>query len=209
MGAPNNEVPALFLSLFLACFSLLPVSNINAATFTVTQISDSDCSDLNCDLQAALNLAQSNGEPDTIEIAPGTYNTSGTAFTYTAGAAENFALTIAGVGAGPIELDGGEGTQVLKIDTFANLPDDGDAHITIRNLTIQNGNNAAGFGGGVFVCTGFANVNLESSKLSNNSASSEGSAFAGDRDASTKIRTTRRLRTKGTRPLKSMAFKLW
>jgi len=41
---------------------------MSAKTFTVTQTSDSDCSDGSCDLQSALGEAEANGENDTINI---------------------------------------------------------------------------------------------------------------------------------------------
>src|SRR5687768_11407068 len=85
--------------LALLCLLVLTPAKSAAATFTVTPLSDADCSDFNCDLRSALAVAQSNGEDDTINMAAGVYGTGGGPITYISPDTENFSLTI--VGAGP------------------------------------------------------------------------------------------------------------
>ena len=61
-------------------------------------------------LRNALISAAGNSENDTINIAAGTYNTSGSTFSYTPSAVppeENYSLTITGSGVGNTILDGG------------------------------------------------------------------------------------------------------
>ena len=70
--------------LALLCLLFLAPAAGAAATFTVTPLSDTDCSDFNCDLRSALAVAQSNGQDDTINIAAGVYGTGGVAINYVA-----------------------------------------------------------------------------------------------------------------------------
>ena len=71
--------------LAIAALSMMP-GIVQAAVFDV---------DNPTEFQTALTTAQANGEPDTINVAAGTYNIA-TTLTYTASATENFALTIDG-----------------------------------------------------------------------------------------------------------------
>ena len=171
-----------FICLFLLSFGfglgttgfLFPIESL-AATFTVTPTSDADCSDFNCILQSALDASEKNGQSDTINIAAGTYSTadnSDTAFLYTP-SSESFPLVLAGAGVGKTILDGGSNTQVFFINT-TNLSNDSNADITVRNLTVQNGKFADGFGGGLCVFTVSADVTIENSKFINNSAAGGG-----------------------------------
>jgi len=143
----------------LSLFSFLFLSTATfASVFNVTN---------EIELRDALSTAAMNEEDDTINIAAGTYNTSGTTFTYTPAAGENNALTIVGAGAEATMLDGGNSDQVLRIETFG-LADDSNAHIIINNLTIQNGNNnTTNDGGGLVILTNSANVSIHNCEFFN------------------------------------------
>lgn len=116
---------------------LVLATNADAALFTVTPTSDNNCSDYNCDLQSALNVAAANGQDDTITIAAGTYSFLSTVrYVPTTASAENFALSIIGSGESVTILDGGNIAQTLTIDTTA-LAEGSHAAIIMRNLTIS------------------------------------------------------------------------
>jgi hypothetical protein len=151
-----KTITKFILVLLLISLSLLPVNSF-AHSFYITNSKD---------FQNSLTTAQSNGEDDTINLATGTYSTGGTTFTYTPASTENHALTIVGAGSGLTILDGGNNTQVLSINT-TGLADDSNSNITIKNLTVQNGN-AIGSGGGLLIRTKRANVTIENCEFSNN-----------------------------------------
>jgi len=144
-----------------------------AATFTVTPSSDNNCSDFDCTLLDALNIADKNGENDTINIQAGTYHTSGIVFKYTPATNENYPLTIVGAGAGTTILDGGNADQVMQID-ISGLTDDSNAQIIIRGITFREGKYSIGYGGGLHVETISADISVENSEFDNNSTNNEG-----------------------------------
>jgi len=163
MLLPRNTVNSFVSVLFLLSFLLFPTDGF-AAVFNVTD---------EAELRNALDMAATNGEDDTINIAAGTYNTDGTTFEYGEPSEENFALTIAGAGAGATILDGGNGEQVL--DIFQIFLDDFNADVTITGLTIRNGNDPTPTGGGgLFVQTDSANITIENCEFSDNSADGTG-----------------------------------
>ncbi|HKY63915.1 MAG TPA: choice-of-anchor Q domain-containing protein [bacterium] len=131
-----------------------------AATFDVTN---------GAELEAALATAQSNGEGDTINLAPGLY-TSGSGFSYLAAATENFPISLAGTGPGVTVLDGGDAHRVLGIETTAVTPDDAGADVALSGLTIQNGevSSAFGVGGGLRVVAFKADISLSDSVIQRN-----------------------------------------
>ncbi len=139
------------------------VSPSHAATFTVTEASDSDCSDNDCDLQSALTEAQDNDEADTINIAAGTYDASGGEFAYDADATamseENFALTVEGAGVGQTTIDGGMLARGLSIAT-TGLTDDSSAAVTVRHISFVDGN-GGGNGGNLNISTDTASMTVE------------------------------------------------
>ncbi len=162
---------------FVLYLLILPISSF-AATFTVTPASDGDCTDFNCNLQAALTVASSNNQNDTINIAAGTYNTAGMTFTYIAGVAEIFDLTLDGAGAGVTILDGGSADQVLRIvTTGVTMPNDSGVDIFIRDLTIRNGMGvfaADGNGGGLRFSATSADLTVQNCAFSNNTTNGDG-----------------------------------
>ena len=88
----------------------------------------------------ALMTAQSNGEPDTINVAAGQYfiASSGT-LTYTAVETENAGLAIVGDDSTTVFLNGEAQVPILRIDTTAVINDSG-VSIEIYNMTFVNGN---------------------------------------------------------------------
>ena len=138
-----------------------------AAVFNVTTPAE---------LGNALNAAENNGETDTINIAPGIFDTSGTTFSYFCPPGENYPLTIAGAGAGNTVLDGNGSNQVLNINTMA-LANDGAAHVTVSGISFQNGN-TGGLGGGLYVGTSRADITVEHCAFGGNTANHGGGAYA-------------------------------
>lgn len=121
----------------------------------------------------ALTTAESNGQDDTIFLAGGVYNTSGTSFSYNP--AEDNALTVFGAGTGVTILDAGGAGQVLTFNTIASLPStaqspltDDNADILVSGLTVRNGSSP--FIGAAQVRTGAANVTFEDCAFSNSTA---------------------------------------
>jgi filamentous hemagglutinin family protein len=115
---------------------LVITASAEAAVFSVTPTSNSNCSDLNCNLQSALNAAATNGQDDIINLAAGTYSFPAT-ITYkpTAASGENFSLTITGAGESTTILDGETNTQLLNFDTTL-LAYGAQASMILKDLTI-------------------------------------------------------------------------
>ncbi|MDY6793087.1 MAG: DUF1566 domain-containing protein [Thermodesulfobacteriota bacterium] len=111
------------------------------------------------ELRAALTTAAANNEDDIINIAAGTYNTSGSSFAYNPAATENRLLTIRGGGAGNTILDGGTTEQVMNLAT-TGLADDTAAGITVTGITFQNGNSTAD-GVGLYIRTRQADIAVQ------------------------------------------------
>jgi parallel beta-helix repeat protein len=128
------------------------------------------------ELRNALSTAENNGEADTINIAPGIFDTSGTTFSYFCPPGENYPLTIAGAGAGNTVLDGNGSNQVLNINTMG-LANDGAAHVTVSGISFQNGN-TGGLGGGLYVGTSRADITVEHCAFGGNTANHGGGAYA-------------------------------
>lgn len=128
---------------------------LQAATFNVTNTSE---------LLTALSTAQDNNENDTINIAAGEYDASGATFTYladnTGGSEENFSLEIVGVDRETTILDGGDLKRVLLITTSNLSGGDAGVVLTVRNLTIRNGNSSGSNtnGGGMLIDSDQASI---------------------------------------------------
>ena len=99
--------------------------------------------------QDALNTAETNSQGDAIVVAAGTYNII-TTLTYDPSGAENYPLTIIGADAASTILEGGDANEIMYIRT-RDLSSDSSAHITIANLTFQNGRMGDDSGGGLSV----------------------------------------------------------
>lgn len=121
--------------------------------------------------QNALNTAETNNQSDTINVAAATYNITAP-LTYNPSGAENYPLTIIGLGRDSSILEGGDANQIMYIRIY-DLSNDSNAHITVKNLTFQNGriaDDAIGSGGGLFVLADLADITVENSRFLNNKA---------------------------------------
>jgi len=137
--------------------------------------------------QTALTTAQSNNDDDTINVAAGTYNLGAT-LEYVAALGENHSLTMVGSGVGDTILNGGALIRILVITTSV-LVDDSNAHIAIRGVTFQNANGADG--GALYVRVTSANITVEDSEFSGNSATGfGGGAYLYSQAATTTITNT-------------------
>ena len=146
----------IFLSAPLAHYRVT-----QAADFTVSTVTE---------FQNALDLAQSNGQSDTIRVAAGNYSLS-TPLRYSCNDGDG-QLTITAVNPStPPVLDGEAATRLLYLDNDADNDQTGDsqADITIRNLILHNGHYAS-YGGGLLLRTGEADIVISSCVFSDNRA---------------------------------------
>ena len=141
----------------------LVVSSAGAGVFNVIDVPE---------FQNALTVAQSNDEDDTINLAAGLYRVSGR-LEYLPDEFENFSLTIQGAGAWATILDGGNGSPILRIDQSALAEEaGGNASVTIRGVTFQNGseNSESEGGGALYIGNYYAQTIIEDSVFENNTA---------------------------------------
>ncbi len=129
-----------------------------AENFTVTNVPG---------LVAALAAAEWNGEADTVFLVAGTYTLTSSLGFYSE---EDYSVTLTGPYDAPAIIDA-NGFQGLYIQTTA-----ANAHITIQNLTFENGN--AGYGGGCQGETASANFYVINCNFSNNTASEAGGGLS-------------------------------
>jgi predicted outer membrane repeat protein len=124
--------PATILAVLLAAIGFQ--SPAIAATFNVNDAAG---------LRAALLTAATNGQDDVIVLAAGIYATGGTTFTFVIN--ENKTLTLQGASGttrSQVVLDGGGTSQVLNCDCVGSC-----GAVTLRGLTVQNGNMTSGIEG--------------------------------------------------------------
>jgi parallel beta-helix repeat protein/predicted outer membrane repeat protein len=173
------EIDMKKMPLLLVVILLISIASASeAATFTVTTSSDSDCADYDCDLQSALNASAGNEEGDTISMASGTYDASGTSF-YWAPVSKNFPVLISGASDGSTIIDGGNEANsnfTMWIST-TNLADDSNAHMRLNNIVFQNGNSFPFDGGGVFLYSTQANITVENCVFNGNAANQGGGLY--------------------------------
>jgi len=154
----------------------------DAATFNVSN---------GAQLQSALDTAQSNGQADTIILAPGNYDASGATFIYPSnpGAAigENFPVTIQGNDPTNTILDGGNAKQIMNINTQLLSADD-QADFVIQGVTFQKGNDqSGGGGGGLIIFTNDADITVNNSQFLNNTSSLFGAGASFESNANGNI----------------------
>lgn len=114
----------------LACAALMGApSFVHAATFNVTTAAE---------LQTALNTAASNGEDDVINLADGTYTTTGSPFTYSASMGENFSITVSGSSPSAAILNGANNNVVLRFDMSGISPKT-QSNAIVQDLSIEDG----------------------------------------------------------------------
>jgi hypothetical protein len=130
------------------------------------------------EFQAALDTAASNGEDDTIYVAPGTYNLTST-LTYSVADGDGSLTIEAQDPSNPPELYGRNSVQVMNINNDSD-GDGGDSGqtITVRGLVFQNGN-TSGWGGGLYLKTGQANILVENCQFLSNSAQGDAKTLGG------------------------------
>jgi|Deesub1362A_J573_1020465.scaffolds.fasta_scaffold00134_2 hypothetical protein len=122
------------------------------------------------EFQNALTTAQSNGEDDVINVAPGTYNLTAT-LTYETSDGDGSLTIQAEVPSNLPILDGGDTVRVMFIDNDLDSDNEGDAGqvITIRNIIFQRG--YATVIGGVYLEMGEGDIVIENSQFLNNKSS--------------------------------------
>ncbi len=122
-------------AVFLVVLHLLS-AGVFATTF---QVSDP------ASFQAALTIAEANGEDDVIEVAGGVY-AIGATLAHTS--AESHSLRITGAGIAATVLDGGGSVQILRLES--SLPA-GD--LMVAGLTLRNGHSSGSAGGALYLET--------------------------------------------------------
>lgn len=140
------------------------------------------CTDFNgndCTLQDALDVAECNGEGDTINIAAGTYDADAAGiFQYFAADTENFPLELVGTGTGTV-IDGMNNDQCMELNTQLMAGPDDQANISVSNITFRNGN-YGGPGGGLAVNVTDADVSVQNCSFLNNLADEWGGGLYAD-----------------------------
>ena len=144
----SRVIVEFILAGFLLVF-LAPLSDVQAASFTVTDVSE---------FQTALNTAAANGENDTINVTAGTYNVSSTIIFWSD---EEYFILIRGEGF-PI-FDGGDSTRIMELITVSNNGD-----MFIEGLIIQHGEED--YGGGLYIDTQDADISLNNCTIDDNTA---------------------------------------
>jgi len=174
-----NVIKFIFITIFCLSFTITS----SAATFCVANETE---------LLNVLAEAASNGQNDRIQIQQGTYNGS---FIYDS--TEPYGVTIAGgytagctlrvVDANNTVLDAQNSGRVLTINS-PNVA----ADFVVVGLTIQNGNVAGNFGGGLYISAGTGKIALADNRISNNNTNTSGggSYIAGNGASVTLISNT-------------------
>jgi uncharacterized delta-60 repeat protein/CSLREA domain-containing protein len=154
-------------------FAMIRYQGRAEANFTVTRSDDRNnatCVTGDCSLREAVNAANASGSDDTINFASGltTVTLTNEIVINNAGA-----LTINGLGANNLTIDGGAGTNRIF---YAN-----NATVTISGITLTGGNGtgafASGNGGAIF--TGGGSLTLDGVHITGNTATSFGNVGGG------------------------------
>ncbi len=149
-----RRISILFPVIILVAFGRS--GGAHAAIFNVTNPAE---------FQSALTTAEGNGENDTINVAAGLYSMSGITYQLNAGD-DNNTLLVQGADATTTILDFG-GFNNFNIWT-TGLATDSNAHVTLRGVTIQNGNGCGG--GGLEMNSDLSNLVLENCFVINNTS---------------------------------------
>ncbi len=181
-GNKKNRTTVPFFS-FFSCIGFLIIVFIMSFVLSAVGYAAVFCVTNPTEFQDALSTAKSNGQNDTINVSAGVYSIT-TTLTYDASTdypVENYALNIIGVGprcigAGVPILDGGGSVQVLYILT--SYTSDTNAHISISDITFQNGGKSGSMGGGLAISTRYADITVEDSQFINNTANYGGGTYA-------------------------------
>ncbi len=141
------------------------------ATYHVSVGGVGDCINAPCSFQDALDKAEADHDDSTIIVASGTYNVSisGTLHYSTADGDGKLSIQAQDPDHRPV-LDGKNSVQIMNIDNDNDANGgDGEANITINGLIFQNGNNNYK-GGGLYVNTDNAAINVINSLFENNTS---------------------------------------
>jgi len=183
----QNKLLLFFGMVFLTSLAAgeTKAANINVTTTAVAgdcfAPGGDPCTDFNgadCTLQDALDVAECNGEADTINVAAGNYDAdAANTFQYFAISTENFSLDV--IGAGPTTIiDAMNLDQCMELNTQAGIITDDQADIFVSDITFQNGN-YDGPGGGLAVNTRDADVTVQNCIfLTNFTAENGGGLYA-------------------------------
>ena len=130
------------------------------------------------EFQNALTKAQSNGENDTILVAPGTYNIASTLSYTTQDGDGSLTIQAKDMKNRPV-LDGGNKVQIMSIENDSDGGYGGDEGnlITIKGMVFQSGNTTTGWGGGLYIKAGQANLSVIDNTFIGNRGDSGGGAF--------------------------------
>ena len=126
----------------------------------------------------ALATAQSNGEDDTIHVAPGTYNITSTLQYITADGDGALTIQALEMNNRPV-LSGGNGIQIMYIENDSDQDHKGDAgaDMAISGIVFQDGNCSAEKGAGLYANTGAASITLDGCTFGGNLARYGGGAY--------------------------------
>ena len=152
--------------------------------YQVTTTSDTDCSDFDCSLQAALDAAEIDGTHSLLKLAEGTYTGN---FEYLPAAGRTGDLSIEGGYAADFNsrdvnptntvLDSQGTGQVLRI---AMNEHHNSGAINVEGITVQNGNNTVSDGAGLMAFTEYpGTLTINRNIFANNSVRGSGAAFMG------------------------------
>ncbi len=149
---------------------LVTLNTANATDFTVTVGAPSDCTDSICNLQAALNAAATNGLDDTITMQTGVYIISqlDTPFSFIPTDGARLDLLAANTGeviitrTNPSDMN--NQSQLFNINAAAGMA----STISISNITFQDGRNAMGDGGGLYISSVDTNIVLNANSFTRN-----------------------------------------
>ena len=159
--------------LFLVLLSL--VINIPSSRAAVFNVSNS------AELQSALTMAVASMEDDTINLAAGQYNTTGSEFDGMG--LGIFSLNLVGAGPGMTILDGQNANRIMALST-------GAGNLSISGITFQNGNAGANPGGALNATTGAGFISLDNCEFINNQNAERGGGIRFNTGATGEIRVT-------------------
>ena len=157
------------------------------ATFISIQISFANYFNVSTieELKNALIESASNGEDDTIHLAPGTYELNST-LKYFPIESENFSLTIEGEDPEATILNGGNNYQILYLN-LRNLDAYDNVTIDIKNLSFVNGNSRT-MGGAIGLFGDVSTISINKCQFNENESGISGGSIFLDTNANIQIK---------------------
>ncbi len=154
------------------CLILLFAGPGWGATYYVSANGTGDCTQASpCDFQTALDNAAADGDNSTIIVAPGIYNIGQTLNYQKAGGDGKLTIEAQDSNNRPV-LDGQNARQIMSINTTGS--NDAGNDTTVNGLVFQRGNNTSNDGGGLYINTSSANIEVKNSLFANNTADGDG-----------------------------------